>query len=386
MPGSGVDAPRPKSAAWTALSRFAATVAIGLLVGLAVTGTMKTTSDIGNPRHAFSTDEVTISDDDAASALFEAGNLGPGKPITNCISVSFDGNGSPAVVRLRGQSSGALDRHLALTIEIGSGGRYNQCGTFRGDVLYHGSLAGFVAGHGSLGSGLTTFSPTGDDSRTFRFTVAVTDDAAAQGTSAKAGFSWDAQPAPAVVPLPEGTAPAPASPRPGSPTSAAPASPAPVTAPGTSRPGTATPPAPGAPRRGPGAAGGRAGDAVGPVPTPEPAAPSPTPEPATGQPAGAPTAGGGQDPAGSGGSGKASGGRGAKPSTTWETLQQFLGDALQVALAVGKGAAPPFLLLGIVALFLAFQDRVDRKDPKLALAPVHAEPHLTFAPRGEIRP
>ena len=75
-----------------------------------------------------------------------------------------------------------------------------------------------------------------------------------------------------------------------------------------------------------------------------------------------------------------------KDSSSWEALQQFFDDALQIAVAVGKGAAPSAVLLGIVLLFLAFQDRVDRKDPKLALAPVHAEPHLTFAPRGGIRP
>ena len=36
-----------------------------------------------------------------------------------------------------------------------------------------------------------------------------------------------------------------------------------------------------------------------------------------------------------------------------------------------------FLLLG---LFLLIQDRVDRRDPKLALAPEYPEPHLLFGP------
>ena len=38
-----------------------------------------------------------------------------------------------------------------------------------------------------------------------------------------------------------------------------------------------------------------------------------------------------------------------------------------------------FLVLG----FLAVQSRIDRSDPKLALAPVHADPDLEFPPPPE---
>ena len=42
----------------------------------------------------------------------------------------------------------------------------------------------------------------------------------------------------------------------------------------------------------------------------------------------------------------------------------------------------PILLVLVVVAFLIVQDRIDRKDPKLALAPVYAEPDLPFAPPG----
>jgi hypothetical protein len=36
-------------------------------------------------------------------------------------------------------------------------------------------------------------------------------------------------------------------------------------------------------------------------------------------------------------------------------------------------------LLLVLALFLTIQNRIDEKDPKLALAPVYGEPDLAFA-------
>jgi hypothetical protein len=40
----------------------------------------------------------------------------------------------------------------------------------------------------------------------------------------------------------------------------------------------------------------------------------------------------------------------------------------------------PLVLFVIVLLFLLVQNRIDRRDPKLAAAPVSAEPELTFGP------
>jgi hypothetical protein len=39
----------------------------------------------------------------------------------------------------------------------------------------------------------------------------------------------------------------------------------------------------------------------------------------------------------------------------------------------------PLSVLVLLVLFLLLQDRIDRRDPKLALAPEHAEPDLRFS-------
>jgi hypothetical protein len=40
----------------------------------------------------------------------------------------------------------------------------------------------------------------------------------------------------------------------------------------------------------------------------------------------------------------------------------------------------PMSLIFLVLGFLLVQSRIDRSDPKLALAPVHADPDLEFVP------
>ena len=55
----------------------------------------------------------------------------------------------------------------------------------------------------------------------------------------------------------------------------------------------------------------------------------------------------------------------------------------QVARVTGKVAehsAFPAALLLLVAAFMGLQNRIDRNDPKLALAPVFADPELDFGP------
>jgi hypothetical protein len=54
--------------------------------------------------------------------------------------------------------------------------------------------------------------------------------------------------------------------------------------------------------------------------------------------------------------------------------------ALRLVGAAGRTGGPPVLLLLIAFAFLAAQDRIDRNDPKLALAPVHGHQELSFKP------
>ncbi|HEX5268756.1 MAG TPA: Ig-like domain repeat protein [Acidimicrobiales bacterium] len=50
----------------------------------------------------------------------------------------------------------------------------------------------------------------------------------------------------------------------------------------------------------------------------------------------------------------------------------------RAGLALSEGSAAAFLLYLVVMAFLALQNRIDRNDPKLALAPVYGEPDLAF--------
>ncbi|CAA9475973.1 MAG: hypothetical protein AVDCRST_MAG30-465, partial [uncultured Solirubrobacteraceae bacterium] len=60
------------------------------------------------------------------------------------------------------------------------------------------------------------------------------------------------------------------------------------------------------------------------------------------------------------------------------------GRALETSKRVLGAGAPraafPGILLGLLALFFAGQHRIDRSDPKLALAPLHREGDLFFDP------
>lgn len=59
----------------------------------------------------------------------------------------------------------------------------------------------------------------------------------------------------------------------------------------------------------------------------------------------------------------------------------------RLGLTITEASGATFLLYLLLVAFLAVQDRIDRNDPKLALAPLYGEPDLPFdAPRppGEL--
>jgi hypothetical protein len=53
---------------------------------------------------------------------------------------------------------------------------------------------------------------------------------------------------------------------------------------------------------------------------------------------------------------------------------------LRLLAGAGRNGAPPVLVLLVAIAFLSAQDRIDRNDPKLALAPVHGHQELAFKP------
>jgi hypothetical protein len=122
--------------------------------------------------------------------------LAPGVASDRCIEVAYDGNVDPQPVQLYAAAvDGDLAPYLDLTVEIGRSvrGAFGDCDTFvPGAPLYEGTLAAFAAAHGSWVTGLPTWDPGPDaEARTFRFTVSVQDDPAAEGRSVRFGFSWE---------------------------------------------------------------------------------------------------------------------------------------------------------------------------------------------------
>jgi hypothetical protein len=288
---------------------------------------------------------VTLSDDDDAAALFSATGLAPGHPVSGCINVAYEADGY-AAFRLHGQAEGSgLARSLSLLVEAGSGSRFGDCTGFRGDVVYNGTLAEFSARHGDFAEGVDLDAPLDGTSRSFRITAEVLDDDSVQGTDAVATFTWEARPAPpppttttALIPSattmpPTLVVPLPPTGEVLSPTTAT-AAPSITTSTSTTSTTTATTSTTTAPT----------------VPV---------------FPAAAPTATG----------------RARLVPVGGRTADSLLEALAHGTIFVLQKSAFPGLLLLVAGIFVLAQDRIDRREPKLALAPLHADPDLRFGER-----
>lgn len=265
---------------------------------------------------------IELSDDDAAAALFSATELAPGAPVAACLAIAFRSSGA-AALRLHGRSEGpTLAPRLQLVVEAGVGGRFGSCDGFAGTSIYRGTLEDFAARHHDYASGLPIAVP---DASAFRLTVEVVDDNAAQGSEAGATFTWEARAVPPGSQTTETTVTPPAA----TPTTVTSTTSAPV---------------------------------VGTTATATSGAPTPT---------------GSHEPAPLGEPAPSS--RRAKLIPRGEPRGDSLFQAIwRGAVFVLERAAFPGLLLVVAGIFLLVQDRIDRKDPKLALAPVHPDPDLRF--------
>ena len=127
--------------------------------------------------------------------MFEVTNMAPLDVVTNCIVVTYAGTLLPADVVLYGVSGGSgLDAYLDLVVEEGAGGIFNNCSGFSGSAIYTGTLADFAVAHTNFGNGAGGWSPSANpESVTYRFTVTLQDDNAAQTLGATATFTWEAQ-------------------------------------------------------------------------------------------------------------------------------------------------------------------------------------------------
>jgi hypothetical protein len=146
--------------------------------------------------NSWSAGTVAISSNSPGGALFTAGDLKPGDTDTACVAVTYGGS-VDATVRLyvaAGDLAGDLGNYLNLTVEQGTAGP--SCAAMAGaTTVYTGSLGRFAATSAGFASGAGTWSPAGASgaTRVYRFTWGIVDDNAAQGRSATAKFTWEAQ-------------------------------------------------------------------------------------------------------------------------------------------------------------------------------------------------
>jgi hypothetical protein len=324
-----------------------------------------------------SSDPVTLADDDGAVAMFTATNVGGGDVMSRCLQVTYESSGPADLKMYAALTAAGLAPYLHLVVESGSGGSFADCSGFAGSVLYNGTLAAFAGAHTDFASGLTVPVTPSANPVSFRFTVQVGNQAAAQGRTAAADFWWEAQTVDASTSSPGSPGP-----------SAGPTAPAEPTAPA---PAVVPSPAVSATPDG----GGTPSDAA--------AFPAASTEPTTGfmespaSPAGAvsapaipvrvriPPADATQQAAASGGlslaapaTGTTGSGHAVRRHGSGRALPVWLGRAANFAAIAGKRTGFPILMLLLAFSFLVMQDRIDRREPKLALAPVHAEPDLPF--------
>lgn len=182
------------------VSAFAfSTLFVTFLVVSTSRGAFSDTTD--NTGNTVSAGTVTLVDDDSASVLFNLSGMAPTDSATECIVVTYNGDLTPAsAVQLyrSGVITGTgLDQYLDLVVEVGTGGTYSDCTGFTpSSTIFTGStLQGFASTHQAYASALDTgWTPTGaGQARTFRFTISLQDNNAAQGLNATFGFSWEAR-------------------------------------------------------------------------------------------------------------------------------------------------------------------------------------------------
>jgi hypothetical protein len=337
------------------------TVVLGVLTTLSA---WALASALPASRTATNVAPAELSSDDGGAALFQLADLAPGKAESRCIAVSYDGPGR-ADIRLVGNAAGsALREFLRLRVEAGSGGRFGDCSGFAGAPLFDGSLAEFVGRHHDYDSGLVALAPAQTGSTTFRLRVALDDDAAPQAGTATASFAWEAgRDAPIAV------APLRAPPQPGG--ADADASPSPRQVPDADdHPARGTPD------------GGRAAPSTAPSPVAADPSTRTQPRRDRSRPPGRT-----QRPAPSVTAGEAP--RAARRSSPASNLGSRIVEAIsKLVMPVVQRTAFPLILLIVAGLFLLVQDRIDRRDPKLAHAPLHARPDLPFLPPpspGDVR-
>jgi predicted ribosomally synthesized peptide with SipW-like signal peptide len=183
------------------------TVLLGLGLSVGTVGTRAAfTSTTSNSGNGFQAGSVAISDNDAGSAMLSLSSAQPADSDTSCIQVTYSGT-LDSGVHLYATVSGALAPYLTLTVTRGtdSSPGFDACGSFSPDgtnyigagpgVVYSGLLSAFPSTYaaGIVDAPGSPETWTTSEAHSYRFLVSLNNDNAAQGLSAAADFTWEAQ-------------------------------------------------------------------------------------------------------------------------------------------------------------------------------------------------
>ena len=174
---------------------------IGMLGGVGVFSAFSsTTSNDGN---SFATGTVTISDNDAGSAMYNVSNKKPNDSVQACIKLTYTGTLAADVHLYTTSSIGALGQYLDMTVEKGtlSGApAFPSCTGFTTQAtVFTGTLANFASTKNSFANGVAAFPGAQtqwnqNDTLVYRFTLTVQDNNNASGqTTGVHSFTWEAQ-------------------------------------------------------------------------------------------------------------------------------------------------------------------------------------------------
>ncbi len=303
---------------------------VALAIGASVVLPVVALAMLPMTSRAWAADQLVITSDNSGAPLVSGSNLAPGPMPPNCLTMSYTGAATGDELRLFVLASGSgLADYIDVTIEQGQGGQYGDCSGFTGTQVYTGTLAALAGAHATeLTALLITDLRAGGGAVSLRFVFTISSDNRAQGGSANADFMWIAG---SYASSGGGSTGDPNGGGPGAPTHLSPTLTVPFSG----------PPAPSAS-----------------------ASASASPKTATlpsggkrHQAAFAPT-------------------KRAGLAALWHTIASAV---RKVAAPVVKGAALGLGTLPFVGVFLLVQDRIDRRDPKLAKAPSYADPDLGFS-------
>lgn len=142
----------------------------------------------------FAAGEVALSQPDArVDLLFDDDGLYPGRVVSGCVFVSYDGS-LPATVRLHGRrtSGNGLDEYIDLQVRLAESCDGDEP---TGEVVFDGRLAGLWRTHGAFDRGVDVISSARPGDRMAIWASAeVADDNRAQGLSTTFTLTVEARP------------------------------------------------------------------------------------------------------------------------------------------------------------------------------------------------